>query len=466
MTQKVSGGSTGLDEVLMGGIPANTITILMGAPGSGKTILAEQIAFHNASPETPVLYLTTLAEPLEKFIAHGHSYSFFDASKVGVSVFYEDLGYMIRETGIQTLAERVTDLLVKYRPKLLFIDSFKALHELLTSETERRTVIYDLATALSAYQCTSFLIGEYAPGMVTELPEFAIADVVLNMMRHITKVREQRFLRVEKIRGSDSIPGMHAFVIRADGIKIFPRILTPRFAPTYRPKVERVNTGIKGLDDMVAEGFWRGSTTLIAGPSGSGKTIMALHFIRQGALQDEPSLYLGFQENPMQMARIMHNLGWDTEALISAGKLELMYRSPVEMQLDQVAAELFGRIRAGKVKRVAIDALDDLERSSVDPQRFADFIYALIQWFAVENVTCMQTVELSHLFAVSGTNVTQEQVSNMCDNLVVLGFKTEPNSELRRSVRILKTRGSAHDEREHTLEISGRGATVTKAKAK
>jgi circadian clock protein KaiC len=98
------------------------------------------------SPETPVLYLTTLAEPLEKFIVHGNSYSFFDASKVGVSVFYEDLGYMIRETGIETLAERVTDLLIRYKPKLLFIDSFKALHELLTSETERRTVIYDLAT--------------------------------------------------------------------------------------------------------------------------------------------------------------------------------------------------------------------------------------------------------------------------------------------------------------------------------
>ncbi len=462
MTQKIATGISGLDEVLLGGIPANTITVLMGAPGSGKTILAEQLAFHNASAEKPALYLTTLAEPLEKFIAHGGNYSFFDVSKVGVSVFYEDLGYMIRETGIETLSERITDLLIKYRPKLLFIDSFKALNELLTSEAHRRTVIYDLATALSAYQCTSFLIGEYSPGMVTDLPEFAIADVVLNMMRHMTNVREQRFLRVEKIRGSDSIPGMHAFAISADGIKIFPRILTPRNAPTYNPKGGRVTTGIKGLDEMVAEGFWRGSTTMIAGPSGSGKTIMALHFARQGALQDETSLYLGFQENPTQLARIMLNLGWDTESLLSSGNLELMYRSPVEMQLDQVATELFGEVRAGKVKRVVIDSLDDLERSSVDQQRFADFIYALMQWFAVENVTCMTTVEVSPLFG--GNSVTQQQVSNMCDNLVLLGFDTERSVELHRSVRILKTRGSAHDERLHTLEISGRGAVVTRTK--
>ena len=463
MTQKISTGSAGLDEILLGGIPANTITVLMGPPGSGKTILAEQLAFHNASPETPVLYLTTLAEPLEKFIVHGESYSFFDVSKVGVSVFYEDLGQLIRETGIETLADRMTDLLIKYRPKLIFVDSFKALNELLTSESDRRTVIYDFATALSAYQCTSFLIGEYSPEMITNLPEFAIADVVLNLMRYMTNVREQRFLRVEKIRGSDSVKGLHAFAISRDGINIFPRIITPRVAPTYRPKVERVTTGIKGLDDMVAEGFWRGSTTLLAGPSGSGKTIMSLHFIRQGAINDEPSLYLGFQENPTQLARVMLNLGWDSEALLSSENLELMYRSPVEMQLDQVAAELFGRIRAGRVKRVVIDSLDDLERSSVDRQRFADFIYALMQWFAVENVTCMTTVEVSHWFR-GGANVTQQQVSNMCDNLVVLGFDTKGDAELRRSVRILKTRGSAHDERERTLEISSRGAVITKAK--
>src|SRR5262245_34860075 len=114
MTQRISTGTPGLDEVLMGGIPANTITVLMGPPGSGKTILAEQIAFHNAGPKTPVLYLTTLAEPLEKFIVHGEKYSFFDAAKVGVSVFYEDLGQMIRDRGIESLSEQVTDLLIKY----------------------------------------------------------------------------------------------------------------------------------------------------------------------------------------------------------------------------------------------------------------------------------------------------------------------------------------------------------------
>ncbi len=461
MTQRISTGSAGLDKVLMGGVPANTITVIMGPPGSGKTILAEQIAFHNASPEVPVLYLTTLAEPLEKFIVHGARYGFFDQSKIGVSVFYEDLGDIVRRAGIEKLSEKITDLLIRYRPKLIFIDSFKALNELLPSGRERRTVIYDFATTLSAYECTSFLIGEYSSEMVTDLAEFAIADVVLNLMRHATNVREQRFIRVEKIRGSDSIPGMHAFDIAENGIEVFPRLLTPGVAPTYRPKIERVTTGIEGLDEMISEGFWRGSTTIIAGPSGAGKTILGLHFARDGARRDEPVLYLGFQENPTQLARIMLNLGWDAETLLAAGNLELMYRSPVEMQLDQVVAELFGRIQGGRVRRVVIDALDDLERSSIDRQRFADFIYALMQWFAVENVTCMMTIEVPGL--IGRRNVVNQQISNMCDNLVVMGFRTN-TSELRRTIRIIKTRGSSHDQREHTLVISGSGAIVQKAK--
>jgi circadian clock protein KaiC len=428
----------------------------MGAPGTGKTILAEEIAFKNATPDSPALYLTTLSEPLEKFIVHGQNYTFFDPEQIGVSVFYEDLGLILRESGIEKLPEIVSDFFVRLKPRFLFIDSFKALNELLVSTSQRRTVIYDVASVLSAYQCTSFLVGEYSEAMTTELPEFAIADVVLHMIKHATNVREQRFLRVEKLRGSDSIPGMHAFSISEDGIEVFPRLLTPLVSPNYKPKIERVNTGITGLDEMIAEGFWRGSTTLIAGPTGSGKTVLGLHFLCEGAVKDEPGLFVAFQENPSQLARVMLSLGWELEELIERGTFELMYKSPVEMQMDRIASELFSRVRGGRIKRVVIDALGDLERSSIDRRRFADFIYALTQWFAVENVTCLMSYELTDLFEVHG--ISDQEISNMSDNLILLGFKR--GHEMERTIRVIKTRGSAHDNREHFLEISGKGAAV------
>src|SRR5688572_23059771 len=219
MTDKIKTGCAGLDQVLFGGIPTNTISVIMGAPGTGKTILAEQIAFANATVDAPALYLTTMSEPLEKFIAHGQSYGFFDQEKIGTSVFFEDLGLILREQGVEKLPEIITDLLVARRARFVFIDSFKALNELMEPR-QRRNLIFDLATVLSTYDCTSFLIGEYADAMMTELPEFAIADVVIQMLKLATNVREERFLRIEKLRASRSTPGLHAFSITSDGLEV------------------------------------------------------------------------------------------------------------------------------------------------------------------------------------------------------------------------------------------------------
>ena len=462
MAEKIPTGSPGLDEVLHGGIPVNTINVIMGAPGTGKTILAEQIAFANASVEAPAVYLTTLSEPLEKVVSHGQNHSFFETDKVGSSVFYEDLGVMLRESSVEKLPEILTEIFAARRPRLLFIDSFKALNELLSDPLQRRTVIYDMASVLSAYQCTSFLIGEYAHESMTELPEFAIADMVLQFMKRSTNVREQRFLRVEKLRSSSSIPGMHAFTISKDGIEVYPRLLTPKGPPAgYADRLERVNTGIPGLDKMIETGFWRGSTTLIAGPTGAGKTIIGLHFIREGVSKGESSLYVGLQENPTQLMRVMSNFGWNTEELMKDRNFELMYRSPVEVQLDEVATEIFRRVKAGKVKRIVIDALGDLERGGIDRERFGDFIYALTQWFARENVTCLLTYEINNLFDVVG--ISQNDVSNLSDNVVLLRFN--PGHEMRRRLRIIKTRGSAHDNREHEVQITSQGVTVKEANA-
>jgi circadian clock protein KaiC len=177
-------------------------------------------------------------------------------------------------------------------------------------------------------------------------------------------------------------------------------------------------------------------------------------------IRGEPGLYVGFQENPSQMARIMHNLGWNATELLENSNFELMYKSPVEMQLDTVAAEIFQRVRTGKVRRIVIDALGDLERRSIDRQRFADFIYALTQWFAVENVTCMMTIETRELFELH--HISDQEVSNMSDNLILLTFT--PGPEMKRTIRIIKTRGSNHDNRQHELEINDKGVSIKKSK--
>ena len=91
MSERFSSGDRHVDAVLGGGLPANALNMIIGLPGSGKTILAEQFMFHNASAKRPGVYLSTVSEPLEKIVRYGERLGFFDARAIGTSVFFDDL---------------------------------------------------------------------------------------------------------------------------------------------------------------------------------------------------------------------------------------------------------------------------------------------------------------------------------------------------------------------------------------
>jgi circadian clock protein KaiC len=449
VSERLPSGHSRLDAVLGGGLPTDAINMLIGLPGTGKTILAQQYVFANASPERPALYLATVSEPFEKILRYGQTLRFFDPEAVGRSVFYEDLGTALNERGLVGVLEQVSALIKERRPGMIVIDSFKALSAY-ADAVEFRRFLHDFAGHLSAFPASSFWLGEYGEDEIAAAPEFAVADAIISLATTRAAERESRSLRILKLRGSEFAPGKHAYRLSADGIDVFPRLADEADITGYSLDGARHSSGIAALDEMLAEGYWPGASTLCAGPSGCGKTLMGLHFIFNGIRQGEPGVLATLQEHPTQLARIVKGFGWSAEE----EGVELMYRSPVDIYTDEWVYDLLEAVERTGARRVVIDSLTDLQFASPDQTRFREYMYSLVQRFSRQGVSLFMTSELPDLFRVS--RLSEFGVSHLSDNVVVLQYIRD-GSTVRRALTVLKTRASRHEPEIREFKITREG---------
>lgn len=451
---RLSTGNVQLDEILGGGFPANSINILMGEPGSGKTILAERLMFANANDDgRPILFLTTLSEPLDKVVRYLQQFSFFDEMKLAGSIIYDSIGEELAEKGVSMLMPRLKEAIKTQKPKIIVIDSFKAIHDLSTSVPEMRRMLFEVAGLLTAFETTAFFVGEYSADEIANYPEFAVADGMVQLLRNKLGTRDERFLRVLKLRGSGYLEGVHAFRITVDGLEVFPRLVSPDRAPDYDIMKERVPTGIDGLDKMLGGGVFRGRSTFLLGPTGSGKSTLALQFVLEGIRRGEQSMYVSFEENPTQLDSQIRALGLDPEDARRKG-LRFLYVSPVELQIDSIVATIFRAIRDGDIRRVAIDAIGDLLAAANDVHRLHSYLYALSQHFAVSGATSFFPYE------TRSDGAHETRLSALADNVLLLGVEIE-KGQGRRTMRVVKARGIEHDLDVKQLRITAKGVEVS-----
>lgn len=433
-----------LDEIIGGGLPAHSIVLISGVPGSGKTVLANQIIYGNATSERKGLVVSTVSEPLVRILRYTQEFTFFDPRKMNSAVFYEDLGPLLLEGCGEKALQHIEEMALKMQPAFLVVDSIRAIHDLSSSPAATRRSFFRLAATLSTLPCTAFLVGEYHPEDVPHTVEASIADVLLYLDNRSTGPYDRRILKVRKMRGSAYIPGEHTFRISSDGLTVFPRLVTPAQPLKYTPGRERVPTGIPGYDDkLFPGGLLRGTTTLLAGDPGVGKTVTALHFLLNGARQGEAGAYISFQEDPSQLVGIARNFGFNVEELSAERNLAMLYTSPVELNIDEHALKITALVQEIKARRVAIDSISALEMGAGgDRERFFSFMYSLVQWFKDHGITAFLTAEMGKVFA-SEFALTGRGVSHIADNIVLMRY-TEISGEIRRAVTVLAARGSDH----------------------
>ena len=436
------------------GIPLRSLNVIGGEPGTGKTLLALQMLFANASPTNRAIYFTTISEPSVKFLSYLQNFDFYDADKMFSSIVVRDIGDDIQTKPLEEVIRTINEVIDEENARIVVIDSFKAISDIVPQADELRIFAYNLAVNLVSSMCTAFLVGEYTPKDTAEVPIFAIADGIMFLSFRAEGLNRHRYLEVHKVRGRRFFQGMHPFTIYDDGITVYPRIRTPEAFVDYDVASDRVHFGLPRLDEMVDGGLPRGTATMVAGGAGTGKSLMGLHFITNGVEVGEPGAIITFQENPTQLRQIASSFGWDLAKMEKEKMLAHLYQSPVEIQPDihtELVKQAVARVGA---KRVLIDSLKDLEIATPDKVRFRDYIYSLVDEFKRAGITVLFTNEIPELFGTF--QISEFGISFIADNVILLRY-VEMGGYMSRALSVLKVRGSQHSKeiREFTINNSG-----------
>jgi circadian clock protein KaiC len=454
----LSAGEQEIDAVLGGGIPRDSLYLLTGPPGAGKTILAQQISFAAARSGLRVIYFTNVSEPHAKLVAHIQGFDFYTPDIIGDRIQIYNITSQVRNKGLQQTLDFIVDTVRGEKANLMIVDSFRGLKHVLDVSVRDRSAIFDMAARLSIVGCTTILVGEYTPLETQTDPEFAIADGIINLWHATTGAQERRTLRIAKMRGVSYLGGEHSFAIESQGIRVYPRQESLTQAPTYNATDERVSMGITELDAMMHGGPIRSSTTLIAGSAGVGKTILSLHFLAAGAERGERGLMISFLENPEQLRLRAAQFGIGEQLGSKRDLVEVLFLSPVELNLDAAAAHIRAAVETRGVRRVVIDSVAELEFAAHDIARFDDFLASLVGFFRGYEVTTLMTREITQLFG-SQLTIASRGLSYIVDNIILLRY-VELFSEIRRALTVLKIRGSDHDKRLRELILTGGSITI------
>lgn len=458
-------GVPNLDAVVSGGVPAYSLNIIAGQPGTGKTILAQQMLFSHIRDNegAKALYITTLSEPTVKVVRYMQHFTFFDGDAFGERVLYQDIGRFIREHPLPEVADHILGLVEKHRPEVVVIDSFKAIRDLSEEVAEFRRFCYDLSVRLAGARCTAFLVGEYNRPAIAEGAEFAVADGILYLDIAQQEGEQRRFLQVYKLRGQATEMAPFPFVISGEGLRILgPALTLRRREAGLEVEAERTLIGIPGLDALLRGGIPRGRSIILSGVSGTGKTTFALQFLIHGARQGERGLLYSFEETADRLYRMARGFGWDLPALEEQGLLRIRYIPQTDIRVEEHLEEMVQEMDVFQSHRFVVDSFSVFLHKVKDPaiQREKTFQLATLVQRASAVGILISDIPAGEPNRLSRFGVEETVV----DGTIVLSSEMQ-ELQRKRYLEVYKMRAADHVHGRHRMEITGRGIEVYYAAA-
>lgn len=455
---RVTTGVQGLDLILGGGFVRGGAYVVQGRPGTGKTILTNQVCFHHARGGGRVLYVTLLAESHTHMFQNLGTLDFFDRNVIGDGVYYVNANRMLTEGGLDSLINLLRAEMKRQRASLLVLDGLLNVRESADSDIDLKRCLQALQGQAEFAGCTLLMLT--SAGLDEVSPEHTMVDGIIGLTDELAGVRAIRHLQVRKFRGSPHLRGLHQFDITGSGVVVFAR-LEARYAYPSRDAAggfARVSIGNGRLDAMLGGGLPAHSATLLLGASGTGKTTLGLQFLASST-PDEPGLHFSFYETPARLTRKAAAFGVDLDALRRSGALDVLWAPPTENLLDELGERLLDAVERQGARRVFLDGIGGFSQAAADSGRLMSFATALLNELRGRGVSILASWELPRLFG-GAVDAPVPEISSIVENLLLLRF-VETRARIRRLLAILKVCDSDYDPRLMEFVIGAGGIEVS-----
>ena len=455
---KAATGIQGLDEITDGGIPQGRPTLVCGAAGCGKTLLAMEFLVKGATQQGEPGVFMAFEETPEELTQNVRSLGFDLDTLIRQKKLALDFVRIepseIEETGdydLEGLFIRLGHAIDTIGAKRVVIDTLEVLFGGLANTALLRSELRRLFRWLKDKGVTAVITAERGDGALTRhgLEEY-VSDCVILLDHRVNQEISTRRLRVVKYRGSAHGTNEYPFLIDEDGLSVLP---ITSISLNHSVSDERVPTGVARLDAMLdGQGYYRGSTILLTGTAGSGKSSMAAHFADAACRRGERVLYFAFEESPHQIMRNMRSIGLDLEPWHRKGLLQFHAARSSLYGLEMHLAVMHKLVRDIEPRIVILDPINNMAKSGGSRMDVASALTRLTDFLKVQGITTMLTS------ATSGETLAQTDadISSLVDSWLLLR-DIELDGERNRAMYVLKSRGMPHSNQVREFLLTSRG---------
>lgn len=459
--KRLATGIAGLDALLKGGLVAGASYIVQGRPGSGKTILANQLSFNHARNGGKVLVATLLSESHERLFQYLSTLSFFDPTYIGAQIQFLSAFDTLQNEGLEEVVKLLRREIGRQKATVMVVDGLLNARNKAESQIDTKKFISELQGHAAFAGCTVLFLT--SSRLDDGSPEHTMVDGVIEIGEEAIGARSVRRIQLRKTRGSGALSGLHDCEITDKGLVVYPRLESLYSHPSRPDPADtlKISSGVPSLDTLIGGGLACASATLAMGPSGVGKTSLGLQFLAQGT-PEAPSLHFGFYESPQRLMLKAAALGIDLAAMERSGALHLCWQPTSEGLLDGLGTKLLQLVETYGIKRLLLDSLGGMTRVATNPARLSDFFSTLTGELRARGVTVLLTSETQRLLG-SEVKAPMPDMSSVVDNILVMRF-VEDAAELKRMMTILKVRDSVYDPSLLEVVLDAQGLGLRKAR--